>query len=88
MRYRRAIQERLDLAKIRPPVFRSFGLCAQFPMASAAPVAQAPPADSKPDAPAPKKQPAFWVKTVGAMLGGVVEATTLQPLDVMKVNIF
>lgn len=34
----------------------------------------------------PRKQPSRAVKTAGAMLGGVVEAVVLQPLDVLKVR--
>jgi solute carrier family 25 citrate transporter 1 len=35
----------------------------------------------------PKKQPSKLVKTLGAMLGGVIEACTLQPLDVVKTRL-
>eukprot|EP00299_Pterocystis_sp_00344_P012629 c608_g1_i1.p1 GENE.c608_g1_i1~~c608_g1_i1.p1 ORF type:complete len:293 (-),score=51.04 c608_g1_i1:61-939(-) len=34
-----------------------------------------------------KKEPARWVKTVGAMAGGAVEAVCLQPLDVVKTRL-
>lgn len=35
----------------------------------------------------PKKQPSKLVKTLGAMLGGVIEACSLQPLDVVKTRL-
>lgn len=34
-----------------------------------------------------KKQPSRMVKTLGAMLGGVIEACSLQPLDVVKTRL-
>jgi len=44
---------------------------------------------SSTDAPKPqeKKQPSRMVKTIGAMIGGVVEACALQPLDVVKTRL-
>lgn len=35
----------------------------------------------------PKKQPSRRVKTLGAMLGGVLESCALQPLDVIKTRL-
>ena len=36
---------------------------------------------------APKKAPSMFLKTTGAMMGGVAEACALQPLDVIKTRL-